>query len=256
MKLLSGRKLAHAILSQVKNEIKTLPVVPGLGIILIGDNPASKLYVSLKTREAENLGVYVRNIKLPESASFEEAAAAIKNLNGDSSVHGILLQLPLPSHLDTSSLIALIRPEKDVDGFLSSSFVSSPTIRAIQDTLRMIPFSLKGLKGCLLVKSEVFREKIAEMAEEEGVDVVDNVKEADIVIIAKGIPECLRADMVKEGVIVIDVGINMINGKAVGDSDPDIAKKAAFLTPVPGGVGPLTIVHIFENLVLLTKKVL
>lgn len=256
MKLLYSRGLAREKLKKVKEDIAKLPVKPGLGVLLVGDNPASRLYVLLKKKMAERLGVLVKNINLPETVSDEEIKKHLKILNADSFVHGILLQTPVPGRADIAGIVNTLSLKKDVDGFLPASGISSPTVLAIIDSLKLARVELAGKKAALLVKNELFYQGIEKALKKEAIEITDNLAEADIVVIAKGVPGFLCADMVKNGVIVIDVGINIVNGKAVGDSNPDIAEKAAFLTPVPGGVGPLTRAHIFENLVLLVKGVL
>lgn len=256
MKLLYSREVADKKLEKVKEDIAKLPVKPGLAVLLAGDNPASRLYVSLKKELAGKLGVRVNYIEFSEHVFDEKIIKTIETLNADSSIHGILLQTPVPGRANLTRIVNAMSPKKDVDGFLPSSGISSPTVLAIMDLLKLAGVALYRKKACLLVKNELFYQGIEKALKKEAIDIIDILSQADIVIVAKGIPGYLRADMVKEGVIVIDVGINMVNGRAVGDSNPDIGEQAAFLTPVPGGVGPLTIVHIFENLVVLAKRVL
>ena len=229
---------------------------PGFAALLVGNNPASLLYISRKEKIAKELGVYFENIHFPETASDGEIIQTIKALNANSSIHGILLQMPLPGRSSLENIIKSIDHKKDIDGFLPESGIDSPTVQAIISGLKLASITLAGKKAALLVNNEAFFQGIREAVEKEGIEVIDEAIRADIVIVAKGMPGYLSASMIKKGAIVIDVGINMIGGKTVGDSNPDIAEKASFLSPAPGGVGPLTIAYLFENLICLAKKVL
>lgn len=254
MKLLNGRPLAKKILEALKKEIADLPAKPGLAALLVGNDPASHLYVSIKERVAHDLGVHFRNITLPEDTSQIKLIETIKQLNNDPSIHGILLQLPLPKGFDTQKIIQAISPQKDVDGFLRQSGITSPTVEAIMDLLKESKIALKGKTACILVKSSEFLEYMQDALEQKGIGVADDAANADIVISAMGKPSSLPAQKIKRAAIVIDVGINVRGGKTVGDVGTDVVEKAGFLSPVPGGVGPLTVAHLFKNLLVLAKK--
>lgn len=254
MKLLKGKKLAATLFATIKREIKGLPVKPGLGAILVGDDPSSHLYVALKQKTAAALGVVFKKEVLNTSASPDEVIAAIEAFNADRSIHGILLQLPLPLHLETATIIEHIDPAKDVDGFLPGSQVVSPTVRSIISLLQHAGVSLEGKTAALLVNSDAFYQGLQDELARVGVMLNEDTLRSDIVIIAKGQPNFLRAAMIKKGAIVIDVGINVVEGKTVGDVARDVCKKASVLTPVPGSVGPLTVAYLFSNLVALTKR--
>ncbi|MBI3335742.1 MAG: bifunctional 5,10-methylenetetrahydrofolate dehydrogenase/5,10-methenyltetrahydrofolate cyclohydrolase [Candidatus Portnoybacteria bacterium] len=252
--LLDGRPLAKAILKRLKKEIARLPVKPGLAAVLVGNDPASHLYVSIKERVAYELGVNFQKFSFPRTIAQDELIQAVNRLSDDESIQGILIQLPLPKGLDTQKIIQAIIPQKDVDGFLPQSGIISPTLKAIMDLLKESNIALKGKTACILVKSKEFLAYIQEAFEQKGIGIIKESANADIVISALGKPRFLPARNIKQGAIVIDVGINVREGKTIGDAAPDVEQKAGFLSPVPGGVGPLTVAHLFANLLVLAKK--
>ena len=253
MKLLNGRPLAREILERLKKEIAALRKKPGLAAILVGSNPASQLYVSLKEKAANELGVFFHKIVLPDNASTDEVLAAITQANEDKAIHGILIQLPLPSPIDTTLVITAIDPAKDVDGFLRASGMPSPTVQSIFTLLDQAG-DMKGKSAALLVNSEAFYQGLTGGLFARDMRVITESDKADVVIVVKGKRNFLRENMIKEGAVVIDVGITVFHGKTVGDSAPGVREKAGAFTPVPGGVGPLTVAYLFKNLVELTRR--
>lgn len=254
MKLLKGRALAKSILRMVKEEIAALSFRLGLAVIIVGDDPSSHLYVSLKEKTAKDLGIMVKVFRLSAQSGTQKVKALIQTINRDSAMHGILLQLPLPADINAPEVIAAISPAKDIDGFIPSSDIVSPTLQAILRLLKKASAHLEGARAALLVNSDAFYHGLRQALEARNILLAQDTISADIVIIAKGKPGFLQAAMIKEGAIVIDVGITIENGKTVGDSAPDVLTKAGALTPVPGGVGPLTIAYLFSNLLFAAKR--
>jgi len=251
--LLDGKARANVLMEALKKEFDALECPPGLAVVLVGNDPASLLYVLLKKKRGRELGVRVFVKHFPQDASEENISETIADLNKDARIQGILIQLPLPRHLNAGRLISLINPSKDVDGLLSDSLLLSPLLKAIWDLLKLASPSLAGKKATLFINSKEFEERLRAMLAKEGVICVDDSRYADIVICAKGKPGFLSADMIKKGAIVIDVGTTRV-GKAIeGDADKSVYSKAGVISPVPGGVGPLTIAYLFSNLMLLAK---
>lgn len=254
MKLLQGRGLARKKLAVIQADVAKLTKVPCLVDIVVGLDASSHAYADLKGKEAQHLGIRFRKIALPKNTSQEEMATLINDLNEDPEVHGILMQLPLPEHLDARRVISFIAPEKDVDGLLPDSPVQSPTVQAIVTLIKQAFALPEGKTASLLVNSDAFYNGIREALHREGIRIVEDSQDADIVVVAKGKPGFLTQSMIKDGATVIDVGITMQQGKTAGDSAPDVGRKAGFITPVPGGVGPLTVAYLFENLLSLYEK--
>lgn len=266
--ILNGRVLARTIRQKAADRISHLSQPPGLAVILVGDNPASSLYVKLKEEAAREVGIYVERLDLPSDISTEELVDKIKTLNLRQDIHGILVQLPLVDQ-DTDTVINAIHPTKDVDGFhqenrralLDNAPVLVPPValaimRLIQATRRPI----RGAQAVIVGNSEIFAEPLIELlreAEVEGVFVQRNApnlnaltRDADIVVVAAGAAGILTKDAVREGAIVIDVGTNKTaDGKVVGDAHPNIDGWAGFVSPVPGGVGPLTVAYLLMNVI-------
>lgn len=263
--ILNGVVLATNIKRKTKTHIAGMKTPPGLAVILVGKNPASRLYVRLKEQAAKDVGIYVEKLVYPKSVKTEELVSKIEELNARPDIHGILVQLPLPTQ-DTDTVIAAIHPSKDVDGFhpenrkalLNNTPVLVPPValaimRLIQATRR----PLTNRTGVIIGNSEVFAEPIIELMREAGITTTlvkrDTpafsavTRAADVVVVAVGEAGFLKVDMVKEAAIVIDVGTNKINGKTVGDADPALEGHAGFLSKVPGGVGPLTVAYLLTN---------
>ena len=280
-KLISGKIISSQIKEELRNEIENLikrRLEPCLAVILVGEDPASAVYVRNKKRTCEELGIRSVGHDLPETISQDELENLVNDLNNDSSVHGILNQFPLPNGLDESSVIRTISPEKDVDGLNplnagliamgQPSFISCTPYGVLQ-MLKRSNISTSGKNAVVLGRSNLVGRPIATLLSSKGWDstvtvchsrtenLAEITSQADILIAAIGIPQFVTVDMVKEGAVVIDVGINSIedpskkSGKRlVGDvAFEEVKAKASLITPVPGGVGPMTIAMLMVNTV-------
>ncbi len=252
--ILDGKALAQRKFDELKKTISSLSLTPGLGVILVGDDPASRVYVSLKEERAYELGIYVQKRELAGSIKEDELILEIEKLNANPLVHGILIQFPLPEHINANTILDHIKKEKDVDGFLLGSHVSSPIVAAILDLLHEVAPELRGLKAKLFLNSEIFFNGLSERLRAKGIEIVEDSLKADIIITAKGMAHFLKSFMIKKGAIVIDAGTVKINGKIFGDADESILAKAGYVSLVPGGVGPLTVIHLLENVVFLARR--
>ncbi|MBI2252570.1 MAG: bifunctional methylenetetrahydrofolate dehydrogenase/methenyltetrahydrofolate cyclohydrolase FolD [Armatimonadetes bacterium] len=269
-KILDGKAIAQSIIEELKQEVINLKkqgVVPGLAVILVGENPASKVYVKNKAKACENLGIYSETLLLPESTSQNELLKLIDKLNQDNKIHGILVQLPLPNHLNTQNIMEHILPEKDVDGFhpvnlgklvMGEALFPPCTPQGIMEILKRTSIKIQGAEAVIVGRSNIVGKPVALMLLQENATVcmchskTKNLEEvtrrADILVVAIGRAEMIKASMVKKGAIVIDVGINRLNDKLAGDVDfKEVSKVASEITPVPGGVGPLTIAMLMKN---------
>ena len=269
--IIDGKQIADGIKEKVRKEVALLKergVYPSLSVIMAGNDPASEIYVGNKQKACEKAGIISNTYKLPENVSTEAVIELVEALNADKNVHGILIQLPLPKGVDEKKAIAAVTPEKDVDGFsvLSSGclylnkkegFVPC-TAGGIIDLIKSTGESIEGKNAVVIGRSDIVGKPVAMLLLRENATVTichsrtknikDFAKNADILVAAVGKKHFVSADMIKEGAIVIDVGINRENGKLFGDVDFDEAsKKAAYITPVPGGVGPMTIAKLLEN---------
>ena len=274
-KIIDGKAIATNLNGQLQSEVAALSFVPGLAVVLVGDDPASQVYVRGKIKACEKVGIKSFEHRLPANATQDDIAACIDALNADESVNGILLQLPLPQGLNAKPLIQRISPEKDVDGL---THVNMGRLMAGDEGLRPCTpsgceillkeefDSLAGKIAVVIGRSELFGKPMAQILLQNDCTVfqchsktknlASLCKQADIVIAAVGRPEMVKADWVKEGAFVIDVGINRTAaGKLVGDVDFNaVAAKADYITPVPGGVGPMTIAMLLQNTVLAAKR--
>lgn len=248
-------------------ELKAQGIVPGLAVILVGEDPASQVYVRNKGQACERVGMYSRTITLPADSSQQALHQAIDQLNNDPAIHGILVQLPLPKHLDEAAALARIAPEKDVDGFhiinagklfTGEEGVVACTPKGILYMLKQAGLPLEGKEAVVLGRSNIVGKPVAMLLLNENCtvtichsrtkDLKAHCKRADILVAAIGKPRFVTADMVKPGAVVIDVGINRVDGKLCGDVDFEAVKEVAgFITPVPGGVGKMTISMLLEN---------
>jgi methylenetetrahydrofolate dehydrogenase (NADP+)/methenyltetrahydrofolate cyclohydrolase len=272
--LLDGKKLSLEIKENIKNELLNYHRKVGLAVVLVGEDKASELYVSMKKRACEFVGIDSISINLPETTSQEELENEIKKLNEDEKVDGILVQLPLPQHLNTNKILQLVDPNKDVDGFhptnvggvLSGLDSFAPcTPLGMVELLDKYEIEIRGKNVVVVGASNIVGKPIASLLLNRDATVeichiyTKNLKEhtlkADILVVAVGKENLITADMVKDDVIVLDVGINKReDGKIVGDVDFDeVSKKASFITPVPGGVGPMTIAMLLQNTVKSAK---
>lgn len=275
MEILDGRKIADRILEDLKNKIAQDNLRPVLGVVLVGENEASRIYVDLKGKAAEKVGVGFHKIKMGEDALEEDVLAEVSRLNADPEVSGIIVQLPLPSHLDKIKIIQAIDPKKDVDGFHGENielFFSGqerffPVFPgAIMELLKSTGLELKNKKAVIICNSQEFG-KTMQVALQAGKissryffqdDVQDNMvdfSEADILITACGVPDLIRGEKLKGGVIIIDGGITRVGDRVQGDVNlASVQNLAGYLSPVPGGVGPVTIACLLQNVYLATKK--
>lgn len=277
---LDGKDLAQRIKLQLKEETlglkESLGKVPGLAIILVGDNPASKIYVNSKIKGCSELGFESFAHFLPENTSEERVLELIGELNEDERVNGILVQLPLPKHVDEKKVIDKIALNKDVDGFKPENLgllmlgdkdsMQPCTPAGIMELLRAYSIELVGKDVVVVGRSNIVGKPMGSLLINEGAtvttcnsktkDLKAKTSQADMVIMAIGQAKFLTEDMVKEGAIIVDVGINRTEAGLFGDVDYDgVSKKAAYITPVPGGVGPMTVAMLFANTMKAFKKV-
>ncbi len=263
---LDGTKRATEIKQELAQQIYTAPKKPELAAILIGEDPASALYIKLKEKACQEVGiVFHKYLSTPDCCpgiTEKELLDLITFLNQDEGVDGILLQLPLPKAFDTDKIISTIDPRKDVDGFLpNQTQITPPTIASIIELLRMTNESLAHKKTLVIANSDIFLQKIKScLTKELNLDVTvttstpENSQDYEVIIIALGQAHALKKSMVRDNAIVIDVGINTVDGKTVGDVDPVVAEIASHLSPVPGGVGPLTVACLLRNTYILAQK--
>lgn len=252
-KIIDGNKIAEKIKDKIALEVfKHKEVRPSLAIILVGSREDSKLYVSLKEREAKKLGIDTHLYIFPKNSKPEEVLEVIDFLNKDNGVDAILVQLPLPDQFETDAITKAIDPKKDADGFHPQSpvYIKSPVLSAVLACLDEISLKGEGKTACVLNKSEIFGNSLKKVLEDRGFKIIDkkNIKEADLVVSAIGEPSLVKKEMMKDGVVLIDIGITKEENKVRGDIDIDAAKeKASYLSPVPGGIGPITIAFLFKN---------
>lgn len=276
--IIDGKELAKHIREELKEEVKELKnaeIYPKLAVIMVGDDPASKVYVRNKSRACEDVGIEYEEYLLPAKTTREELLELIEKLNNDERVHGILVQSPLPEGLDANEAFRTILPKKDVDGFhpvnvgklsLNQDCFVSCTPYGIIKMLEAYNVSIEGANAVIIGRSNIVGKPLAQCLLNKNATVTichsktKNLKEitkkADILIAAIGKPKFVTEDMVKENATVIDVGINRNEeGKLVGDTDfENIKEKVSFITPVPGGVGPMTIAMLMYNVVKAAKQ--
>lgn len=277
---INGKEISTAVREKLENEVAALikkGVKPGLAVILVGDNPASKTYVKSKQKSCLEIGMESILIEMPSDTQEEKLLAEIKKLNENDDIHGILVQMPLPPHISETKVIETISPEKDVDGFHP---VNIGRMMTGQDTfLPCTPFGVmemlkyagidpEGKHAVIIGRSNIVGKPMGQLLLRENAtvtychsrtsDMKSLTNQADILVAAVGKPKMVTADYVKEGAVVIDVGINRDeDGKLCGDVDfDDVKEKASFITPVPGGVGPMTITMLLYNTVKSAKKTL
>ena len=272
MILLDGKALSEKIKEEVKVEVAQLVeekhITPGLAVILVGSDAASATYVASKAKSCKNAGIYSVVHEMPDSITQEELLETIEMMNKNPKLDGILVQLPLPKHIDTTIVLEAINPPKDVDGF--HPYNVGRMVSNLDSFLPATPFGvmrmfeeygieLSGKNVVVIGSSDIVGKPMASLlinakatvtvCNSRTKDLASHTKAADIVVIAVGVPYLLKADMIKEGAIVIDVGINRLDtGKLVGDADfEDCKSKCSHITPVPGGVGPMTIGMLLKN---------
>lgn len=275
--LLDGRILSAQVEQSIKTRVEALAqkgCVPGLTVILVGDDPASQTYVSNKEKACARLGIRSRTLRMPKDISQETLENAILDANEDPAVHGILVQLPLPKHLDESRALALILPQKDVDGFHDVNMgrlargeecVVACTPKGALYMLKSAGIPLEGKEAVVVGRSNIVGKPMALLLLQENAtvtichsrtrDLAAQTRRADILVAAIGKPRFITADMVKPGAVVVDVGINRVDGKLCGDVDFDaVSQVASFITPVPGGVGKMTIAMLMDNTVSAAER--
>ncbi|MDR1619234.1 MAG: bifunctional 5,10-methylenetetrahydrofolate dehydrogenase/5,10-methenyltetrahydrofolate cyclohydrolase [Clostridiales bacterium] len=275
--LIDGKQLAQTQCELLRPEITALAgagQTPGLAVILAGENIASEVYVRNKEKRAASLGINGKVIRLPATIAEEEIIEIIQSLNHDAGVHGILVQLPLPGHLNESAILSHICPQKDVDGFhpvnggalLSGKPAVVPcTPLGIMKMLESIHAPLAGAHTVVVGRSNIVGKPVSLLLQLENAtvtmchsytkDLACYTRQADILVAAAGRPHLIKGDMLKPGAIVIDVGMNTVNGKLTGDvAFDEAAKVASYVTPVPGGVGPMTIAMLMYNTVQAAKR--
>jgi methylenetetrahydrofolate dehydrogenase (NADP+) / methenyltetrahydrofolate cyclohydrolase len=270
--IIDGNKIAMDIRSEVRQKVIELKekkgIVPGLAVILVGDDPASKIYVGKKAQDCAEVGFLSREYMLPAETSEEKLLGIISELNADKSIHGILVQLPVPKHINPDKVIEAIDPGKDVDGFhpynvgrlvAGNPLHASCTPYGIMEMLDRSGINVSGKEAVIVGRSNIVGKPMALMLLARNAtvtichtktrDLAAATRKADILVAAAGKPAMIKGAMVKDGVVVIDVGTNRLpNGKLVGDVDfAEVCPRASFITPVPGGVGPMTRAMLMKN---------
>ena len=274
--ILDGHKYADLALDAVSDKVRSLKkqgVTPGLAVILVGEDPASQTYVRSKGKACDRVGIYSRTVILPEDTTQAELEKLIAELNSDGQIDGILLQLPLPAGLDEQHALSCIAPEKDVDGFhalnagrlmLSLDGVLPCTPKGIMFMLKQAGVPVDGAHAVVVGRSNIVGKPAAMLLLRENAtvtlchshtpDLAEQTRQADILVAAVGRPRLITEDMVKPGAAVIDVGINRVNGRLVGDVDfENVSKVAGWISPVPGGVGLMTVAMLMDNVVSLAE---
>ena len=270
-KIIDGKAVAKQVRAEWKlraERLKARGIYHGLAVILVGDNPASRIYVRNKAKACKEAGIHSEIHEFPADALEEAVIARVRQLNANPAIHGILVQLPLPAHIDNRKVLEAIAIEKDVDGFhlynvgalVTGNTVFPPcTPYGVMRLLNHVGIAIEGNHAVVVGRSNVVGKPMAFMLLEQGAtvtictsktrDLADHTRRADILVVATGKPRMITADMVKDGAVVIDVGINRLpDGRLVGDVDYEaVARKASHITPVPGGVGPMTVTMLLVN---------
>ena len=266
--ILDGKKVSQEIFEKIKKEVSLLTLKPKLAVVLVGDNPASHIYVKIKQKTALELGFESIDYKFDSTVSQQELLNKIQSLNEDKTVNAILVQLPLPEHIDKNVIINSIDPKKDVDGFhyenvgkLTSNqkpYAVACTARGIMDLLNYYKIEVSGKSVTVIGRSNIVGTPVARLMQNHNATVTvchsktknisEHTKNADIVVCAIGHPKFLKENMVKKGAVIIDVGITKVKDKLCGDTDfENLLNKASYITPVPKGVGPMTIAGLMQN---------
>ena len=279
MQLIDGKSLSKKVQNYVKSEVEILKreknMVPGLAVVIVGDDPASHAYVGMKEKACKNVGFYSIAHKMPDTITQDEIINIITMMNKNPHIHGILVQLPLPKHINTDKLLEVIDPLKDVDGFHAynvgrmvsnlDSFVACTPL-GVMRMFEEYEIELEGKDVVVVGASNIVGKPMASLLLNKNAtvtvthiytkDLASHTRKADIVIVGVGLPNLIREDMVKEGAIVIDIGINRLeDGSLAGDVDfENVSPKCSYITPVPGGVGPMTIAMLLENTLRSAKQ--
>jgi methylenetetrahydrofolate dehydrogenase (NADP+) / methenyltetrahydrofolate cyclohydrolase len=276
--LIDGKQIAKEIRAELKKEVSQLTeegLKPGLAVILVGNNPASETYVRSKIRASEEIGIHSRLIRMEETVQEEELLNQVKELNEDPAIHGILVQLPLPAHIDPDKVIATISPSKDVDGFspvnmgkmmIGQNGLLPCTPYGIMQLFKRTGIFLEGKHAVVVGRSNIVGKPMAMLLQQANAtvtlchsktaDLAHHTRQADILVAAVGRGEMITKEFVKPGAVVIDVGMNRNEaGKLVGDVNfEEVAPVCSAITPVPGGVGPMTVAMLMKNTVTAAKK--
>lgn len=276
--IIDGKALSKKIRDDIKEEVAKIVsengVTPCLAVVLVGNDPASEIYVRNKIKGCEYTGIKSLSYKLEESTTEEELVSLIEKLNADNTVHGILVQMPLPKHINEKRILSLIDPKKDVDGFsveqigmlgLGTPDLITCTPHGVIELIKSTGVDMSGKHAVVIGRSNVVGKPLMNLLLLENCtvtvchskteDLPSITRQADILVAAIGRPKFVTEDMVKEGAIVIDVGINRVDGKVCGDVDfENVEKKASYITPVPGGVGPMTITMLLKNTLKAVRK--
>lgn len=271
--ILDGRATAAAIKSELKQRVgrlRSLGVVPGLATVLVGDDPASQNYVRMKHRDCEQVGIASIRVELPADATAAQLEEAVAALNADPSCTGYIVQLPLPGHLDENRALGLIDPDKDADGLhpinLGRLVLNEPaplpcTPRGIVELVRRHGIEWRGADVCVvgrgitvgrplgLILTRRSENATVTLCHTGTRDLAEHTRRADIVVAAAGVPGMVTADMIRQGAVCIDVGVSRVEGRTTGDLAPEVWGKAAWVTPNPGGVGPMTRAMLLSNVV-------
>jgi len=276
-RIIDGKAIAEEVRQEVREEVARLKergILPGLAVILVGDDPASKTYVRNKERACKDVGIHSEVYRLPADTPEQEVLRLIGELNGRSDISGILLQHPVPGHIDERRCFDAISPDKDVDGFhpvnqgrllIGEECFVPCTPRGIIHLLDKTGVDLKGKRAVVVGRSNIVGKPVAllllsrhatvTICHSRTQDLAAETRAADVLVVAMGRARAIRGDMIKPGAVVIDVGVNAVDGKLVGDVDFESAQEvASAITPVPGGVGPMTIAMLLKNTVEAAKK--
>ena len=274
MQLIDGKSLARSIREEIKKDIATLPRAPGLAVLLVGDDPASHLYVNLKEQAAQEAGIRTDIQRLPSTTSDKDLEQIIQKWNSDPAIHAILIQLPLPSGHDTDKIIMAMDPSKDVDGFhpvtikkllKGEATIISPVHEAVLRLIAATGIDPRSKTATILANSDIFSEPLAYLLQRAGfvtarmdADLLNGevLRSSDVIVSALGRPGFIGPDLVKPGAVLIDVGTAKdTQGRICGDVDaPAFSSIEGWLTPVPGGVGPMTVALLLKNTLSLHKK--
>jgi methylenetetrahydrofolate dehydrogenase (NADP+)/methenyltetrahydrofolate cyclohydrolase len=278
-RVISGKQVAAEIRQALSGRVQALRargVVPGLGVILVGDDPASHSYVKSKERACQELALHSVVRRMPATAGQHEVIAQVEAFNRDPAIHGILVQLPLPDHIDEQAVILAIRPEKDVDGFhpvnvgnlhIGSRCFIPCTPAGVMELIERSGFELKGTHAVVVGRSNIVGKPVAmlllsrhatvTMCHSRTRDLPAVTRTADVLVAAVGKAELIKGDWIKPGAVVIDVGVNRLGDRLVGDVDfASASPVAGFITPVPGGVGPMTITMLIKNSIEAAERIL
>jgi methylenetetrahydrofolate dehydrogenase (NADP+)/methenyltetrahydrofolate cyclohydrolase len=279
VELLDGKKLSSKIKENLKKDtvefIEKNGVTPGLAVILVGDDPASHAYVSMKSKACKEVGIYSVMHEMPSTVTEADILSTIQMINENPKIHGLLVQLPLPKHVDSTKILEAITPTKDVDGFHPfnlgrlvaglDGFVPCTPL-GVMELLKEHSIDVKG-KDCVVVgASNIVGKPMASLLLNAGAtvdichihtrDLKEHTLRADMIFVGVGKPNLITADMVKDGAVIVDIGINRVGDKLVGDvAYEEVSKKCSFITPVPGGVGPMTIAMLLSNTLKAAKSI-